>query len=272
MPTEVNVERDIPFASVDGHRLLLDLYRSPIVDAPVVVYVHGGGWTGGDRTTEGPTRVAPLATHGVTVASVDYRLAPDSAFPAQVHDVKAAVRWLRAHGGDLGLRTERLGIWGASAGAYLASLVGLSPGDASLEGDVGGDLGESSAVQAVVHWFGPADLASSGARSGPEAKLLPFRFEAELLAAADQENLAERARDFSLLRRITAAAPPFLIAHGDRDRIVSPSQSFALFHALAHGGGSTRLELLADAGHEDPAFDAGPSLAMTAAWLREQLR
>lgn len=262
------VERDLVYATVDGAELRLDIYRPAEPDTPVVVYAHGGGWTRGDKGADGATRLAPLAAYGVTVVSVDYRLAPHAVFPQQLHDLKGAVRWLRAHGPGLGLRTQRLGIWGASAGAYLGSLLALSGGDSALEGAVGGNLEQSSAVQAVVHWFGPADLETSAARSDLEARLLPFRFEADLLGVADPAELAERARGFSLLSRVSPQAPPFLIAHGDRDRIVPPLEGFSLHQALGHAGGRSRFELLAGAGHEDSAFDSAATLATTAAWLR----
>ncbi|GAB3881479.1 hypothetical protein GCM10029964_037610 [Kibdelosporangium lantanae] len=143
-----------------------------------------------------------------------------------------------------------MGIWGASAGAYLGSLLALSTED----------------VQAVVHWFGQADLVASAARSEVEARLLPFHFEADLLGDVD------RAAEWSLLSRVTSKAPPFLIAHGDRDRIVPPAQAYALHHALGQAGARSRLELVAGAGHEDAQFDTPEMLATTAAWLRAVLR
>lgn len=265
------VERDLVYATVDSDELRLDIYRSAGPDAPVVVYAHGGGWIRGDKAEDGAKRLGPLSAYGVTVVSVDYRLAPHAVFPQQLHDLKGAVRWLRAHGSRLRLPTRRLGIWGSSAGAYLGSLLALSEGDIALEGAVGGNLDQSSAVQAVVHWFGPADLESSAARSELEARLVPFRFEADLLGISDPAELTERARGFSLLSRVSPQAPPFLIAHGDRDRIVLSSEGLSLHHALGHAGARSRFELLANAGHEDAEFDSAPTLASTAAWLRTML-
>lgn len=268
---DIVVDRDLVYATVDGAELRLDIYRSAGPDAPVVVYAHGGGWIRGNKVEDGAKRLGPLTAYGVTVVSVDYRLAPHAVFPQQLHDLKGAVRWLRAHASRLGLPTRRLGIWGSSAGAYLGSLLALSEGDTALEGAVGGNLDQSSAVQAVVHWFGPADLESSAARSELEARLVPFRFEADLLGISDPAELAERARGFSLLSRVSPQAPPFLIAHGDRDRIVLSSEGLSLHQALAHAGARSRFELLANAGHEDAEFDSAPTLASTAAWLRTML-
>jgi acetyl esterase/lipase len=269
---DVSVDRDLMYATVDGTQLRLDIYRPVGPDTPVVVYAHGGGWTRGDRGTDGPTRLAPLAGYGVTVVSVEYRLAPQAVFPQQLHDLKGAVRWLRTNGSRMALPTQRIGIWGASAGAYLGSLLALSEGDGAMEGAVGGNLEQSSAVQAVVHWFGQVDLEASAARSQLEAKLLPFRFEADLLGIDDPAELAERARGLSLLSRVSPQAPPFLIAHGDRDRIVPPTEGLALHQALGRAGARSRFELLARAGHEDIEFDSPAVLASTAGWLRAVLR
>ena len=269
--TPVTVESGHVYAVVDGTTLALDLYRAPQTDAPLVVYVHGGGWRGGDRADAGAERLAPLAAYGVDVASVDYRLVPRGRFPDQLHDLKGAVRWLRARGPRLGLRTDRLGVWGASAGAYLGSLLALTPGDDELEGTVGGNPEQSSAVQAAVHWFGQCDLLASGSRTDVEAHLLPFAFEAGLLGVGAVVEAAERARDLSLLARVSAQAPPFLIAHGDRDHVVAPSESEALHDALSRAGADTRLLLLGGAGHEGPEFDRPATLALTAAWLRAAL-
>jgi acetyl esterase/lipase len=269
--TTVTVERDHVFATVGATRLALDLYRAAEPDAPLVLYVHGGGWRSGNKADSSAQRLAPVARCGVTVASVDYRLVPGATFPDQLHDLKGAVRWLRATGPGLNLPTDRIGVWGASAGAYLGSLLALTGGDAALEGTVGGNLDRSSAVQAVVHWFGQSDLLASGSRTDVEAHLLPFAFEAGLLGVAAVGTATDRARDFSLLARVSRAAPPFLIAHGDHDHVVAPSEGAALHDALSRTGADTQFLLLGGAGHEGSEFDRPPFLAMTAAWLRAEL-
>lgn len=267
----MTVEPDHVYATVGGRALALDLHRAPQADAPLVVHLHGGGWRSGDKADGAAERLAALAGYGVTVASVNYRLVPDASLPDQLHDVKGAVRWLRAQGQGLGLPTERIGVWGASAGAYLASLLGLTAGDRELEGTVGGNLGHSSAVQAVVHWFGQADLLASGSRTAIEARLLPFAFEAGVLGVPDLAGAADRARAFGLLGRVSADAPPFLIAHGDRDHVVPPSEGAALHDALSRAGADTTFMSVGGEGHEGPKFDEPPMLAMTAAWLRAKL-
>ena len=268
---DVQVEKDLVFAAHDGSELALDIYRPPHDDAPVTLYVHGGGWLSGDKADDGARRLTPLSACGVTVVAVNYRLVPHVAFPGQLHDLKAAVRWLRGNGPRLGLPTERIGIWGASAGAYLGSLLALTAGIDRFEGTVGADFGQSGAVQAVVHWFGQSDLGASGSRTKVETRLLPFAFEAGLLGVADIADAAGRARELSLLSWVSADAPPFLIAHGDRDHIVLPSEGQALHHALVRAGARSRFELLGGAGHEGAEFDQPASLALTAAWLRATL-
>jgi acetyl esterase/lipase len=164
-----------------------------------------------------------------------------------------------------------LGIWGASAGAYLGSLLALTAGDDEFEGTIGGNLEQSSRVQAVVHWFGQADLLVSGSRSDIETRLLPFAFEAGLLGVSSVAQAGERARGLSLLTRVSPQAPPFLIAHGDRDHVVAPSEGKALHDALSRAGADTQFMLLGGAGHEGPEFNRSATLAMTAAWLRDKL-
>src|SRR6185312_7999972 len=125
--------------------------------------------------------------------------------------------------------------------------------------------------QAVVHWFGQCDLLASGSRSAVEERLLPFAFEAGLLGVGALTDAVDGARSLSLLASVSAQAPPFLIAHGDRDHVVSPSEGQALHDALSRAGTDTSLLLLGGAGHEGREFDLPSMLAVTAAWLRSKL-
>ena len=249
---------DLCYATVDGVELGLDLYIPAVPEPALVVYAHGGGFQFGDKSDAAATRMQALAAYGVAVASINYRHAPQFLFPAQVEDMKAAVRWLRANGGGYGLSADRIGVWGASAGGYLASMVAL-------------DQDQSRAVQAAVIWFAPADLASSGARSPLERQILFPSFEAGVVGVDDAKDAPVASS--VLVRALTAPAwtPPFLIAHGDRDRMVPPTESEALHDALGRAGVPSTLMSLAGAGHEDPAFDRPEFLAMTAAWLNSVL-
>lgn len=271
--TSVALTPDIAYAEVEETELRLDLYR-PVTEEllPAVVYLHGGGWRRGDRVADVETRLKPLAAHGVAVLYADYRLAPGAVYPAQIHDVKAAVRWVRAHGTEYGLGTENIGLWGASAGAMLASLAGLTPDDAALEGTLGRDTDRSSAVQAIVYWFGPSDFVTTATRSPMEARILPPPFERDLFGPGTPEALAATARSASPLGRVFAAAPPVLIVHGDRDRIVPIADARAFHDALSRSGTNSTLVTVAGAGHDDSAFDRLPNLAITAAFLRAALQ
>jgi acetyl esterase/lipase len=270
--SELTVLTDLPYAEVGPHRLCLDLYlpsgRAP---APVTVYLHGGGWARGDKADYADARLRALARHGIAVASVQYRLVPAGVFPAQLHDAKGAVRWLRANGAAHGLSTDIIGAWGASAGGYLAAMLGLTAGAANLEGDTGGNLDHSSAVQAVAAWFAPADLSAVAARSPLETVITPAVREAGLLGLTAVTDDPERARQASPLNWVSAGAPPFLIEHGDRDRMVPPSESAALHDALVRAGAASTLVTVGGAGHEDPRFDSPGHLALTAAFLTSAL-
>lgn len=268
---EVEITRDLVYAVVDGQSLSLDLYR-PLCDAdvPVVLYLHGGGYRVGDKSDD-VRRLTGLAQEGIAVASANYRLVPHATYPAQIHDAKAAVRWLRAHAATHRLETASIGAWGASAGGYLASMLGLTAGDPDLEGDVGDHAGRSSAVQAVVTWFAPSDLIANSRRSWLEELVLDEPTEHGLFGrdtiAADDD----RVRAASPWARVTRSSPPFLIATGDRDRIVAEQQGRALHDVLVRHGVAVTSTLLGGAGHEDPRFDEAWHLSATATWLRHHL-
>lgn len=267
--TTVTLLSDIPYAKADDIELQLDLYRPDIAGpVPSVIYLHGGGWGRGDKTTDAQTRLKPFAAHGVAVLSANYRLAPDAVYPAQIHDVKAAVRWTRAHGGKYGLNTERIGLWGVSAGAMLASLAGLTSSDPALEGTLGEDRDQSSAVQALAHWYGPTDFVTTATRSPMEARIVPPPFELTLFGPGTADEIAAKARDASPLGRASASAPPILIMHGDRDRIASIADAQAFHTALSRCGANSTFVSVAGAGHDDPVFDNAPNIAITAAFLR----
>lgn len=270
---DVSIVKDLEYAVTPTGPLTLDIYRpDAVVPAPTVLYLHGGGWAKGDKSDDADRRLQPLAEMGVAVASVNYRLSPAAHYPTQLHDAKAAVRWLRAMGSDHGLDTERLGIWGASAGGYLAAMVGLTAGNAALEGAVGVHHAHSSAVQAVVNWFSPTDLLSSTRRTGLESLILnrPPSVSA-LFGRSDFESHDAELRSAGPIENVHSAAPPFLIAHGNLDRIVPVSDSRDLFTALARHLVDVTYCMIGAAGHEDPRFDTEPNLRITAAWLKAQL-
>jgi len=274
----VRVLAGVPYATLPGARPLeLDLYL-PVGDGPVpvVVFLHGGGWRLGSRHSAGPAYrdAAPspfeqVAQAGVAVASVDYRLSAEAVWPAQLHDAKAAVRWLRHRAGELGVDGDRIAAWGESAGGHLAELLGLATGP-HLDGDVG-VTGPSSRVSAVAAWYAPSDLAAVAAGTGADPTDAGSR-EAQLLGAAPA-TAPEPAAQASPITHVSPAAPPVLLLHGEGDRFIPVAQSRQLHDALAADGVDVQLHTYPGADHmwlgaPDAATDA---LARTVAFLRRQL-
>jgi acetyl esterase/lipase len=267
------IQADLEYASVGGTSLRLDLYTpsgatNPL---PTLLYLHGGAWALGDKSDMAVERLMPLVAHGFAVASANYRLVPSVTYPAPVHDVKAAVRWLRANAAEHGLDPDRIALGGASAGGHLASLAALTAGDAELEGDVGEHAGVSSAVSAVVAYFPGSDLLISGGRNPLESQILPPPPTAALLGLDRIDDDPELVRSASPRYRAHAGAPPHLILHGDRDTMVNHEQSRLLHEALSAAGASSLYLLISGAGHEDPQFVRPAVTATVAGFLSESL-
>jgi acetyl esterase/lipase len=268
---DVTVHRDLPYASVGGTRLHLDLYVPAGRPAPVCLWLHGGGWLRGSRDVRAAERLLPVAAAGVAVAAVQYRLSGEATFPAPLDDARAAVRWLRRNAGDLGVDAARTGVWGGSAGGHLAALLALCADERD------GELGDSS-VQAAVCWFPITDLTLRDT-DVPEGPPPPFltgplpspSFEARLLGAETVGQVAAAARAASPVTHVHGGAPPFLLVHGDRDGLVPAEHSRTLHRLLRAHGAEATLLLLAGANHEDPAFDTPPVLGAVAAFLRAAL-
>lgn len=249
-PAGAKILRDLEYARVGGTSLRLDLYLPPdavgIKPMPVIMWVHGGGWQSGSKNT---CPLAGLTGQGYAVASINYRLTDQAIFPAQIHDCKGAVRWLRAHASEYGLDSDRIGAAGSSAGGHLVALLGTTGGVQELEGDVGGNVKESSRVQAVCDFCGPAAFIGeptavrSQDKQGREAKAVT-----RLLGGPIAEN-RDKARLASPVVHVSKDDPPFLIVHGSADPLVPPSQSERLAKALADAGVSVKLEIVDGAGH-----------------------
>ncbi len=174
----------------------------------------------------------------------------EAKFPAQLHDAKAAIRYLRAHGDVLGIDTSRVGIWGESAGGHLAALVALTGQRPELEGNIG-VVGPSSAVDAVVDWYGVADIAAQSRHSANRAAGADLP--AELLVPPEDHLVggqdAEARAAASPISYVTVDAPPFLLIHGKADTVVAYRQSELLEAALAGAGVPVRLVPIDDAEH-----------------------
>lgn len=270
--------RDAIYAQVSGFRpLLLDL-EVPVAPSPVavVVYLHGGGFAGGTHKTSGDALGAKvraeLVGRGIAVAAVGYRLSGEARFPAQVHDVKAAVRWLREHAGPLGLDPRRIGAWGGSAGGYLAAMLAVTDGHPDLDGRVG-SVDQSGAVAAAVSWYGLANLATqpplgppgsgnTDPGASPEAKLL----------GAPLETIPELAAFASPVTHVSPRSAPLLLVHGDRDRGVPLAQSSELAAAYRRAGAPVELSVVAGGDHGFPGLDLTPLLGTSVDFLDRHLQ
>jgi acetyl esterase/lipase len=246
---------DLVYQEHKSGALKLDLYLPPEIKTcvPLVIWVHGGGWRGGAKDLAGE-HILPAIENGFALASISYRFSDVATFPAQIHDVKAAVRWLRAHAQEYQLDPQRFGAWGASAGGHLVALLGTSGDVAELEGE-GNHLDQSSRVQAVCDWFGPAnfptfDEQQNDDRVADDVDSLLVHF----LGGTPQDK-ADLARMASPVHHITEDDPPLLIMHGDEDNIVPYAQSVELRDAYEQADLEVELVTLQDTGHGGGQFN-----------------
>jgi acetyl esterase/lipase len=215
--------------------------------APALIYLHGGSWIGGDHDTGGfiVHQVGEaLNQKGFMVASVNYRLGPDEPWPAQIVDAKCAVRYLRANARALHIDSKDIGIWGHSAGAHLASLVGTAGPDAGW--DDGPYLDQPSTVEAVADLAGPSNLVTLGDEGGSGAVQDNF---VSLLGPVPAEQLPAELKAASPVSYVSKDDPPFLIIHGDMDPIVPLAQSHELASALESVGVPVSLVVVKGGGH-----------------------
>ncbi len=248
--TDVEMINDLPYGTAGAYLLFLDLYRPdpmPATPLPAIIYLHGGMWRRGDKALSKPPI---LVEHGeYIVASVNYRLSDQAIFPAQLHDCKAAVRWLRANADRYGIDGARIGAWGYDAGGHLATLLGVTGNQPQLEGD-GGSMQHSSAVQAVVAVAAPSDFNALGDwhndPDSPESMLVGG-------ALPERQEFVQLANPLS---HVHPASPPFLIIHGEDDDVVPIKQSVLLHNALQQHGVASELWRIDGAGHSFGATTA----------------
>ena len=275
----VQVHSAVPYASLDGARPLeLDLYLSPSEkDCPAVVFIHGGGWRMGSRRAVGPLYAGAspspfeqLAQAGIAVASMDYRLSGEAVWPAQLHDVRSALAWVRSRAPELRVDPTRLATWGESAGGHLALMAALTEADDAAE-DADGPSG-GAPLAACVAWYPPADLAALPADLGADPSATDTR-EALLLGAALDAD-PERTADASPITHVTGAAPRTLLLHGEADPLIPAVQSERLADRMADAGVDVRRRTYPGAGHLwlDSPDAAAAALAETIAFLTETLQ
>ena len=238
------IDRDVTYCTADGVALKMDVYyprKMTNQPAPVAVNVHGGAWMFGDKLhSETLADIPELLNRGYLVAAVDYRLAPAHKFPAQVEDVKCAVRYLRANAATYHLDANRIGAWGCSAGGQLVAMLGLTDGQPAFEGN-GEYRNESSRVQAAVAMSAPADLTMK-----IYASTRAQEFAHVFGASSITDSILQRA---SPINYVSRNAPPFLVIGGEKDTIVPPQQSEILYERLKQAGESASLLLVKNAHH-----------------------
>jgi acetyl esterase/lipase len=245
---------------------------------PVLVAIHGGGFSFGDKEDGQIIPVLAGLTRGYAVVGIDYRLSPESTFPAAISDVKAAIRWLRAHAGEYGLDGSRIALWGDSAGGNLAALAGTAGDSDALRGPDPANADQPETVQAVVDWFGPVSfLHTDGdfreAGFDRPSALDRRSFLSEYLGAALDE-VPGKVRASDPITYLTPGDPPILIEHGTADGTVPYPQSIRLARAYAEVAGedSVTLRLLRGAGHVDPVFYSEEHLDEVLDWLDARLK
>lgn len=274
VPEGIGVERNLVYARAGATDLLLDIYR-PTKQAgplPVVVWVYGGAFRAGSKDDAQTAGATWLVAHGYVVVAFNYRLSGEAKFPAQIHDCKAAIRWLRANSARYNLDADHIAAWGASAGGHLAAMLGTSGGVAELEGTLGNNMA-SSRVQAVVDFFGPTDFLQMDAAALPGGqKHNPADSpESQLVGGAIQDN-KEKVTQANPITYVSGDDPPFLILHGERDPLVPVNQSELLFDALTRAGVKVTFHKVVGAGHGGPQFSTRAVRAMVLAFLDEHLK
>lgn len=233
-----------------GKYQTLDLYLpEPSETAvPLVIWIHGGGWSGGDK--DGKSPAGGLLEKGFAVASINYRLSTIAAYPAQLQDCQAAVRYLRMRAGKYGIDPDRIGVWGSSAGGHLAAMVGV----------MSDRQGKSTSVQAVCDWCGPADLVRAIPDSPPDcpldiADLLwklflgPRAGNKRLRQSLTVPQRTKLLASGSPVNYVSGKEPPFLIMHGDADKTVPIVQSRRLVEVLKEAGVDVTFREISGAGH-----------------------
>jgi acetyl esterase/lipase len=263
------ITTDIEFAHIGEHSLKLDLYVPAQPARPsLVVWVHGGAWRGGSKNNPS---IRPLTERGFAVASIDYRLSPVAKFPTQIHDIKAAIRYLRAHADKYGLATEKIAISGGSAGGHLAALAGMTSGIKELEGEIGDHRDQSSNVQAIVVFYGAANLTTILSQSTPHG--LSVRAPAlDLLLGGPPDAKADLARLASPVFHTDRSDPPLLWFHGDQDPQMPINQAHEMSGAYKKAGIPATLDVVHGGVHGGKLFFTPEQLDQTAAFLSTALK
>jgi acetyl esterase/lipase len=238
---EIDFRTDVEYGTGGDEKLTLHLALPKMPDGakPGLVFIHGGGWAHGNKD-DLKDAIREAAKKGYIAASVGYRFAPQNPFPAQVEDVKCAVRWMRAHADEIKLDPKRIGAIGFSAGAHLSMMLGAMDKDDGLEGN-GGWADQPSKVQAVVAYFGPVDLLG-------EYPPVSQDIVAKFIGGTKAEKTAEYRRA-SPITYVNSGDAPMLLFQGTNDVLVPFDQAYLMARALTEAKVPGRVELLLGSGH-----------------------
>lgn len=244
------VIKNILYGRAEDKKLELDIYKlKKQKNTYLIVWIHGGAWHSGSK--ENP----PLGFlgYGYALASINFSLSTEQIFPAQVHDIKAAIRFLRANANKYGYQSDKIIIWGSSSGGHLASLVATTNNNKELEGNIGNYTGTSSSVQACINYFGPTNfltLLNQSTAFGLNVRLPAL---AILLGKPIDQSTA-LAKLASPVYQVDTADPPMFIVHGEQDVQVPINQSIELMSAYKSKKIKVQIEFIPNAGHSDPAY------------------
>lgn len=244
MPGQVQIQDDVVFGTGGGRDLKCDVFLPPDGNTKRmgILIIHGGGWLQGDKTQLRGYGIQ-LARYGYACVCSEYRLSPEAPWPAQIHDCKAALRWMRGNAEALGLDPDRIAVSGNSAGGHLSLMLGATPGDPEFEGD-GGHPGVDTSVSAVIAVYPPTLLRASGQLSGAIDQLFG--------TSTPDPEVQNRASPFTYAR---ADFPPTMLVHGNGDDLVPVKESFKMYERLIDEGAKAEMHIYEGAPH---AFDAIP--------------
>lgn len=252
MSQEIDMKRDLPYAETDNLRQRLDLYlpkkRAADRPLPVIVFIHGGGWKGGDKSAGAGNVSRFVASGEFAGVSVGYRLTDEVQWPAQIFDCKAAIRWIRGNAKEFNLDPDKIGVWGSSAGGHLVSMLGTSGDVKELEGSLGSFTSNSSRVTCVVNYYGPEDFVTMVTKPSTIDRTTKDYPEALLIGGRVQD-VPDKAKAASPITYVSADDPPFLTAHGTKDPLVPYDQALELDGAMKKAGVSHMLIEMTDGGH-----------------------
>ena len=251
--------RNVDYVGDGNPRQMLDLLlpKEKAEDGkkpPLLVFIHGGAWRAGSKEG-GVGKLREIARGGdYAGATINYRLTGEAIWPAQIHDCKAAIRFLRANADKYGYDGEKIAVWGTSAGGHLVAMLGASGDVEKLEGDLGGFDKTSSRVQAVIDYFGPTEMLTMGDHDSTMNHISSDSPEGKLIGGDVKKNPA-KAREVSPVTYVTKDDPPHLIVHGDKDPLVPLPQSEKLDKLFDEAGVSSTLITVVGGGHGN-GFDS----------------